>query len=317
LLRNGSIRAKTFVMRLAVGIAIVGVALAGTARADDDALEDMLGPRELALGEALRGGATGASAIPLNPAGLPLSRDVVFEGGYGYRASDSASLIGVSACDTTASIPGCFYYDYAGSNPEIGGASLHHHTHVGGFAIAYPVTPRVYLGTDLKYFHDSWDVMGVANSSGFNWDVGATVRLTDLVNVGIAGYNVAGASSAQFPRAVGGGVLARPIPSLALSFDARWRLEGTQQAARYGGGAEVFLRTSNGQTGFPIRVGALRDGNLATTYLSAGLGVAAMKYGIDVAARRSVSGMSETTIIASMRFFGPRLRPPSADPAEE
>jgi hypothetical protein len=302
-------------MRLARAFVVVTIAFAGSAHADGDALEDMLGPREIALGEALRGGATGASAIALNPAGLPLAPDVVFEGGYGYRASDQASLIGVSACDATSAMPGCFYYDYAGSNPDLDGMSLHRRTHIGGLALAYPLTPRVYVGGGVKYFHFESDVMNEPSSSGLSWDAGAMIRLTELVNLGVSGYNLAGASSVQFPRAAGGGLLARPLPSLSISFDARWKLDGSQHAARYGGGAELFLRTSNGQTGFPIRLGALRDGDLATTYLSAGLGLASMKYGIDIAARRAISGISETMVIASMRFYGPRLRPPSADPS--
>ena len=37
------------------------------------------------------------------PTGEPLVRsELVFEGGYGYRASDQASMIGASACDSTA-----------------------------------------------------------------------------------------------------------------------------------------------------------------------------------------------------------------------
>ena len=57
-------------MRLARALVLVGFALLGTAHADGDALVDMLGPREIAVGEAMRGGATGASAISMNPAGL-------------------------------------------------------------------------------------------------------------------------------------------------------------------------------------------------------------------------------------------------------
>jgi hypothetical protein len=310
-------------MRLAKAWFIVAM-LAGSAHADGDALEDMLGPREIAVGEALRGGATGASAVALNPAGLPLARELVFEGGYGYRGSDQASLVDVSACDSTAALPGCFYYDYAGESPELGGMSLHRTTHLVGSALAYPLTPHVFLGAALKYFHFSSDVpgetspsCGSCSDSGFNWDLGTTVRITDVVNLGVTGYNLMGAESPQFPRAVGGGVLARPLPNLALSFDSRWRLDGMQNKARYGGGAELFVRTANGQTGFPIRAGALRDGDLRTTYLSAGLGLASMKYGIDIAGRTAVSGISETMIIASMRFFGPRMRPPGFDPAEE
>ena len=302
-------------MRLAIASAVVlGTALIGSAHADGDGLTDSLGPREIALGEALRGGATGESAAILNPAGLPLSRDFVFEGGYGYRGSDSASLVALSACDTTAAIPGCFYYDYAGANPDLGGVSGHTSAQVGGAALAYPLTPRLFLGTSVKYFHFDSDVMGQPSSSGFNMDAGAMLRLTDIVNVGAAGYNLWGTSSVDFPRAAGGGVYTHPIPNLGLSFDSRWKLDGSS-AARYGGGAELFLRSGNGQTGFPIRAGILHDSDpmVAATYVSGGLGIASLKYAIDVGARHAISGAQhETLVIASMRFYGPRLPPPTS-----
>src|SRR5688500_11158269 len=79
-------RANTRSMRWFAAVMLLGL----SSRAEAESLDDMLGPREIAVGEAMRGGATGASAIGLNPAGLPLNRELVFEGGYGYRASDSA-----------------------------------------------------------------------------------------------------------------------------------------------------------------------------------------------------------------------------------
>ncbi|MDB4958335.1 MAG: hypothetical protein JWO36_5904 [Myxococcales bacterium] len=304
-------------MRLLSASILLATAMLGSAHADGDALEDMLGPREIAVGEAMRGGATGASAIGLNPAGLPLNRELVFEGGYGYRVSDQASLLGVSACDSTATMPGCFFYSYAGANPNLGaGMSIHRQTHIGGTSLGYSATPHILLGASLKYFHTSSDLMTEPSTSGFNWDIGATVRLTDLVNIGVAGYNLWGADSAQFPRAFGGGMLARPSPMLALSFDARWRLSGTDQTARYGGGAELFLRSSSGQNGYPIRIGLLHDNGLAATYLSGGLGLASMKFAVDITGRRAMSGPSETIFIASMRFFGPRQAAPALAPID-
>jgi hypothetical protein len=301
-------------MRAACTGLVAITAMSTPARADGDSLVDMLGPREIAVGEAMRGGATGASAIGLNPAGIPLTRELVFEGGYGYRASDQASIVGVSACDSTSGLPGCFFYDYVGANPELDGMTGHHHTHIAGTSLSYMPTPRVSLGASLKYFHSTSDgVMAEPDASGFTWDLGATLRLTELINVGVAGYNLWGASSPEFTRAVGGGVLAHPISSLALSFDARWKLDGDQRAARYGGGGELFLRSGSGQTGFPIRGGALHDNNLDATYLSGGLGYTTLKFGLDVTARKAISGASDTLVIASMRFFGPRQPAPGLE----
>ena len=293
-------------MRVPAASAVLVFATLGSAHAEGDSLDDMLGPREIAVGEAMRGGATGASAIALNPAGLSLNHELVFEGGYGYRAADGASLVHASACDSTNVVPGCFYYDYAGSNPDLDGMSLHRTTHVLGMALAYPISPKFAIGSTMKYFRFDSDVMNEAKTSGFSWDLGASAQLTPAVSLGLAGYNLFGTESPEFPRAAGGGVLARPLPSLAISFDARWRLTDNDNSARYGGGAEYFLSTSNGQTGFPIRAGVLHDNGLSATYLSAGLGLATLRYSIDVTGRYAASGPSDKMIIASMRFFGPR-----------
>src|SRR5262245_12463193 len=104
------IRAMRFAVAAVVAV-VAGAPLATrSAHADSDGMLDALGPREIALGDATRGGATGASARS-NPAGLPLTSELVFEGGYGYRGIDSTSVVSVSACDSTNAAPGCFYYE--------------------------------------------------------------------------------------------------------------------------------------------------------------------------------------------------------------
>lgn len=295
---------------LGVWMAIVVPPLAGGASAGADSLGDLLGPREIAVGEARRGGATGASAVGLNPAGLPLNRELVFEGGYGYRASDTASLIAVSACDSTNAAPGCFFYDYAGSNPELGDMTARRTTHVGGLALSRMLVPRILLGTTAKYYRFKSNMADEPDASGTTFDIGATLRLTRAINIGASAQNLWSTNeSPQFPRAVGGGLYAHPLPSLALSFDARWLLDG-DRSARYGGGAELFLRTSGGQAGFALRGGGLRDDGLDATYVSAGLGYASIRWGVDVAGRREVDGGDETMLLGSLRIFGPRQAAP-------
>jgi len=289
-------------------------ALPGRARADSDSLTDLLGPREIAVGEAMRGGATGQTGAAQNPSGVSLNRELVFEGGYGYRSSDSASLIGVSACDSTNAVPGCFFYNYAGVNPEMGGETVHRSTHVAGTALSRMLVPRILVGATTKYYHFTSSAPAESNASGFTFDLGMTVRVTQIINLGVSAQNLwATTSSPEFPRAIGGGLYARPVPMLGLGFDARWRLDGADHRARYGGGAELFLSGSGSQSGYPIRVGALHDDGLGGTYLSAGLGFASATWGIDVAGRHEVKGGSEDLIIASMRFYGPRLPAPAVD----
>jgi hypothetical protein len=286
----------------------------GRGRASADSLNDQLGPREVAVGEALRGGATGAAGVDLNPAGVALNRELVFEGGYGYRPSDSASLIAVSACDSTNAMPGCFFYNYAGSSLLLGTTTMRRTTHVGGLSMSRAIVPRILLGATTRYFRTSSEITGESDASGTTFDVGATVRVSDTINLGASAQNLwATTASPQFPRAAGGGVYARPSAMLALSFDMRWKLDGPDRSARYGGGAELFLAGDGGQSGYPIRVGALHDNGLGATYASAGLGYTSASWGLDVAGRRQVKGGDETMLIASMRVFGPRLASPSVN----
>ena len=42
------------------------------------------------------------------------------------------------------------------------------------------------------------------------------------------------------------------------------------------------------------------------TYISGGLGISTIKFGIDVGARRATSGPDETLVLVSVRMFGPR-----------
>jgi hypothetical protein len=171
------------------------------------------------------------------------------------------------------------------------------------------------IGATVKYYRFTSEMPGESDASGTAFDLGATLRITDIVNLGVSAQNLwETTATPQFPRALGGGIYAHLASALALSFDMRWKLEDGDHSMRYGGGGELFLRNSGGQSGFPIRIGALHDAvGSGATFLSAGLGFASINWGIDVAGRREVSGGDETLVIASLRFFGPRLPAPSVE----
>jgi hypothetical protein len=174
--------------------------------------------------------------------------------------------------------------------------------------------PRVLIGATGKYYHFTSGMNGESSASGTAVDLGATLRLTDVINLGVSAQNLWESSSTpEFPRAIGGGVYAHLASMLALSFDARWRLDGDDHSARFGGGGELFLTSNHGQSGYPIRLGAVHDNGLGATYLSAGAGYASLNWGIDIAGRREVKGGNQTLLIASMRFFGPRLAAPAME----
>lgn len=296
---------------IAAGFAMV--VLQADARADANSLNDGLGPREIAVGESLRADARGALATTLNPAGLALNRELVFEGSYGYRPGDSASAVAISACDSTVPIAGCFYYRYFTAEPELGDSQFDRRAHEFGTVAARQLTPRVLIGLTGKYFDYESDQPDEGNSDGFGFDVGVTVRASDAVNVALVGHNLWAADSAQYPRAVAGGVMLRPASSLTLAFDSLWNLETNddESTGRYGGGAEYFLSSADKQSGYPIRAGAVYDAQLEATYFTAGIGFLSGKMGIDVGGRKQVDGGDELMIHASLRIFGPRQPMPA------
>jgi hypothetical protein len=266
------------------------------------------------VGEARRAEATGGLATTLNPAGLPLTRELVFEAGYGYRALDSASALSLSACDSTNAAPGCFYYHYASASPGQGDLGDSHRAHVIGSTVSRAISPRVILGIGGKYFDYNSDAMDASDSSGVTFDAGALLRVTNRINVAVVGYNVVGNDSPHFPRAIAAGTAVRPSQSLAITFDAIWNLEQPDDSTsgRYGGGLEYYVRSSGSENGYPLRAGALFDAASSGTYLTAGLGATNGKLGLDVGGRFQIDGGDEMMIVGSLRLYGPRLAPDDA-----
>lgn len=291
---------------MAAAVACVALS-SGAVRADS--LTDVLGPRELAVGEARRAESIGALATRLNPAGLSLNRRLVFEGSYGYRSSDGAHVVAATACDSTVPVPGCFYYNYLTADPEIGGADFKRRVHEFGVAASRSLTPQLSLGTNLRWFDYNSNLAGEEDASGVALDVGVNFKASSSVSVAAVGYNLYAAESQQYPRGAGGGVVVRPGGgALSIAFDGVWDLETEEdeQTGRYGGGIEYFLTAEGGQAGYPLRLGMVYDNSLDGTFLSGGVGFASQKVGLDVGARRQVGGEGdELMFIAALRVFGP------------
>src|SRR5438874_1677777 len=88
-------------MRIQVLAGVVGFCATlglcgGRARADID----LSSARALGMADALRGSATGASAIHLNPSGLSLMRNYVIETGYLFGGSESTNGLDISVSDS-------------------------------------------------------------------------------------------------------------------------------------------------------------------------------------------------------------------------
>lgn len=296
----------------AFGVALALASAAPEAAADANSLNDNLGPREIAIGESMRADSRGALATRLNPAGLSLDTKLVFEGSFGFRRGDDAYAANVSACDSTVPIPGCFYYKYFTAEPELGGSIMKRRAHEFGSVLARRLTPRLSIGFTGKYFDYDSTMTGEEDSSGFSWDAGLILNAAPKLNVAFVGYNLFGDDSPQYPRAVAAGFTARMSQTLVFGADALWDLDAPDGAktGRFGGGAEYILTSGNGQSAYPLRVGGVFDRQVDSGYITGGVGFGTVKLGLDIGARKQVSGGDELMIQASLRLFGPRQAQP-------
>lgn len=299
---------RTMCRRTLLG-AVAVFSVSSTAAADANSLTDYFGPREVSLGETMRADSYGSLATTLNPAGLALNRQLVFEGSYGYRPGDSASAVAVSACDSTVVVPGCFYYHYFGAEPTLEGEDHDRRVHEGGIAAARAISSRLFLGVNVRYFDYESNLADEMDSSGFAADFGVTLKATSSIQVAVVGYNLLAAESAQYPMAVGAGITARPVAALALGLDGLWNLDVPEGrgTGRYGAGLEYFFTSADQQSGYPIRAGVIHDRELEGTYVTGGLGYTSVKVGLDVGARKQVDGGDEFMVQAGLRVFGPHF----------
>ncbi len=268
-------------------------------------LTDGFGPRELATGEAHRGNAHGASAISLNPAGIGLTQEMVAEGSYGFRPSDSASMVNVSICDSTSAIAGCYYYRYITATPKVGAVENSRRSHEGGIALSRKISQKILLGTNTKFYDYNTDQMDQSDSKGFAFDAGLLFKPTASFGIGVTGYNLFGSDDQQYPLAVGAGLSFQPIGSLSLVFDSVFALDDKTDGTRFGGGAEFFLRTGP-MTAFPLRAGAVRDVNGEATYVTGGAGYASKSFALDLGVHKQVQNGDDLMVLAAIRIFGPR-----------
>ncbi len=287
------------------------IAWTSSAQAQADSLTDSLGPRELALGESMRAGAVGSLSTVLNPAGLALNRQFVFEASYGYRTADSASIASVSVCDSTTPVGGCFYYHYLSADSDLTGMDAERRFHDGGFTAARAISPQILVGTNTRFFDYNSTVIGEEDVRGYAIDVGMIFAPSPSLNIAGVGYNVIGTEATQYPRGIGTGIMLRPGQgAFGISADALWNLDADkgQRSGRFGGGAEYFLKTAAGAA-YPIRVGGVFDAASDRGFLTAGLGFANAKMGIDIGGRRQISGGNKEFIIqAGLRLVGPTPR---------
>ena len=120
---------------------------------------------------------------------MSLSKAYTIDGTYGYASRLSDQFLHASIVDSTSpfNLAGGLYYTYHSSNPSGGPAG---HGHEGGLALSFPFGPYVSIGATLKYFKlEDADVFN-GHDGGLTFDVGATIRPTEIVSLGLVGTNL-------------------------------------------------------------------------------------------------------------------------------
>lgn len=289
-----------------IGPLLIGAFALGFAPpASGDALVENLNPRSIGMGETMRGSAHAGLSTSLNPAGLALSQQLVFEGTFGYRPEDGGIGASASACDATVAIAGCFYYQYFRASPEIEGEEERRRVHETGSLFASQLGEMAYAGVNVKYFDYRSELPGEEEGSGFGLDAGVALTAGDHVDLGLAGYNLIAHDAAQYPRGIGSGVTITPMEHLALALDGVWNLDEEDGTGRYGLGGEYFFRAADAQAGVPVRLGGIYDVGREGGYVTGGVGYMTRRAGVDAGARYQVSGGDELMMLVSVRLFGP------------
>ncbi|MDX2020838.1 MAG: hypothetical protein SF187_11400 [Deltaproteobacteria bacterium] len=265
--------------------------------------------RALGMGGALRGAATGDAGPMLNPSGMGLARAYAVEARYQLTQNETSHRPHLSIVDSTSAfrIAGGAYYTYLNAKPGISKLSGHE----GGVALAVPFGERVFVGGQIKYLRLTTESPAVAPTvtgekdklSGFNFDLGATVRPVDQLSIGGVVYNLNDQKTPLTPFSAGGGVTFMPLPVVTVTFDTV--VDFTTYDDKAGnktslmGGAEYM--TPNGVA---VRVGGGKNGVRDAGYLSAGASAVSELGALDIGFSRDISGGSKFTVFAiSLRLF--------------
>ncbi|MBI4509760.1 MAG: hypothetical protein HY698_08980 [Deltaproteobacteria bacterium] len=291
------VQRREHALLMAVAISHV-VVLASAASASPVSEDAPLGPRAMALGEALRGAATGSLATSLNPAGIGLTRAYVIEGILAATPGADAKAAAVSICDSvTARVGACIYYDFFRNEPSSG----KRRTHEAGIALALPFSESFHVGITQKYVHLTGPE-GEGGKKGYLLDAGLVMRAGSMLNLALVGYNLVGSDERYYPLGVGGGISVFPGAKWMISADGQWDLDG--ETGRYGAGLEYFVASSSEQ-GIPLRLGVIYDEKGSATHVTGGVGFVTSRVALDLAARRQVDGGSDFSLQVGLRMFLP------------
>jgi hypothetical protein len=307
------------------------------------AVDDVLTPRAIALGSALRASAIGGLGPVLNPAGMTLNKAYNIDISYGFRVQDAGSSLYLAIVDSvTSRVSAGAYYQFVHSSPRFVYGTDPRNNRISregneaGLSLALPIGDRFSFGVTTKYITVTTDTPNPAydpnvtnspkritldstttqaDAKGFTIDAGLLVRLGESLNLGVVGYNFIPKRSIEAPIALGTGLSYKVGQSFLLTADVvidfnKYHTRPTigPDDALIPGKRRTTVRFGGGAEYIirkivPLRFGALWDNGLPGVYVSGGTGYQGKRFGVDVSYRQKVSGGLESFIIGGLRVF--------------
>lgn len=271
-------------------------------------LADVTGPRALALGGGT-GVASGNDGIFVNPGATAARKRYSVEGLFAADrrgGADAGKYVGASVVDALSS-PVAASFAWVHPLEGFQGGNLF----VGGLSGA--VADRAWLGVQGRYLSvREEDAAGaVTRVNAVTADAGLYWEVSDLLSVGVAGFNlVPTGHERSAPRTLAAGLAVGSDTSLKLTADWRADFDRVRDAAdrarttnRFGLGLEVFLGDM-----VPIRAGWLKDETLDTSWWSAGAGLVAPNgVAIDLGYRQSLTKPDAREVVVAFKLQGLEL----------
>lgn len=267
-------------------------------------------PRSVGMGDAQQvfGGST--TAVFVNPANLPLYRVYHIEGlaALGPEARRQ-SYGGAIADSSTSRLAGGFggtwsQMDTDGIKRQFADLRL---------AVAYPLGDRFSLGVTGRFLRATQRVAsgplgaslasdGTPNEpifSGFTFDAGAAVQITDNIRAALSGRNLTAPGTGLAPLAMAGGIgWSNETVTIEADSLIDFTTFGSARARAMLGGE--FLVADR----FPLRAGYRYDAGTKAHAASLGAGYVDRKFSVELGGRRDIVADHPATLISlGVRFF--------------
>lgn len=298
-MRSFQVFAKPFAT---LSVLILGSLVAQTAFAQ----EFTKGARPAGMGQAYTGVAEGTSAMYFNPGGVASKMMYQAEGLYEYTPTGSVLNASIIDSKTNPDVAAGIAYSYHFGNGDHSGLSGHDVR----LAIALPALPeRISIGVAGRYMNVKQDIPdegSVELLNGFTLDAGALFRVSEMVQLGVAGKNLldicnkAATCSTIAPTTVAGGLSIGDNKSFVVALDGGADLTSDPDSVHpfFQGGVEYF---AGGVV--PLRVGYQRLQVDERNMLTAGLGLRLKTAGIDAGFRMDLSDTDYFFVNTSVSLF--------------